>query len=261
MSSREDVKKEILKVFRKNVKGKRPDLRGFNSRHDGAEGDWLTKQMGLTVNGKNEPDFKGFEMKKESPKTTFGDWGPDSGLYIKTTSSPIPRLSRLEFLQIFGQPTADTSGRKVGRYSWSGTVFPKIGTINSFGQTLSVDSENNVNATYNFNEDQRPNKSKIVPHDLQVHDLTLVQWTSIGLKTRLERKFNNFGWFKCFKDENELYSGIQFGYPINFDTFIELVRLGDIFCDCGMYSTNPRPYMTWRANKNIWDSLAEETLY
>ena len=261
MSSRDVIKREILEVFRKSVKGKKPDLQGFNSRHDGAEGDWLTKQMGLTVNGKNEPDFKGFEMKKESPKTTFGDWGPDSGLYIKNSTSPIPRLSRIEFLNIFGQPSTDTSGRKVGRYSWSGTVFPKIGNVNSFGQTLRVDSKNNVNAVYSFTKDQRSNKSKLVPPDLQIQNLTLVQWTSIGLKTRLERKFNNFGWFKCFKDENGIYSGIQFGYPINFEIFIELVRLGSVFCDCGMYSTNPRPYMTWRANKNIWDSLAEETIY
>ena len=64
MSSRESIKQEILRKFRQEVKGMAPDLREFNSRHDGAEGDWLTKRMGLTVNGKNEPDFKGFEMKK-----------------------------------------------------------------------------------------------------------------------------------------------------------------------------------------------------
>ena len=62
---RDQIKREILKIFNKNVKGKVPDLSKYNRSHDGAEGDWLTKAMGLTVNGKNEPDFKGFEMKKD----------------------------------------------------------------------------------------------------------------------------------------------------------------------------------------------------
>ena len=69
-SHREEIKREILSTFNKNVKGKIPDLSTYNRSHDGAEGDWLTISMGLTVNGKNEPDFKGFEMKKDSKKTT-----------------------------------------------------------------------------------------------------------------------------------------------------------------------------------------------
>jgi hypothetical protein len=255
---RDKIKREILEQFNLHVKGRAPDLRNYNARHDGAEGDWLTRQMGLTVNGRNEPDFKGFEMKKESPKTTFGDWGPDTGLFVKTKSKPNPRLSRNDFLQIFGQPSSDTSGRKAGRYSWSGSVFPKVHSINSFGQHLEVDFERNVNALYYYSKDQRKVKSAVVPPDLQKEKLILVQWSAEGLQRRLERKFNTFGWFKCLKDETGRYSQIQFGYPINFPTFIDLVKSGDVFCDCGMYSTNPRPYMTWRANKNIWDSLSEE---
>jgi DNA (cytosine-5)-methyltransferase 1 len=56
---------------------------------------------------------------------------------------------------------------------------------------------------------------------------------------------------------NGRYEKVQFGKPINFESFISMARRGDVFCDCGMYSTNLRPYMTWRASKNIWNSLAE----
>ena len=133
---RDQIKREILKIFNKNVKGKVPDLSKYNRSHDGAEGDWLTKAMGLTVNGKNEPDFKGFEMKKDSAKTTFGDWSPNFTLYKKIKNSPKPRLTRNEFLQIFGRKSPDPTGRKSGRFSWSGTVFPTVHSVNEYGQIM-----------------------------------------------------------------------------------------------------------------------------
>ena len=95
-SERNRIKREILEVFEKKVKGQKPDLSKFNKAHDGAEGDWLTKRMGLTVNGKNEPDFKGFEMKKNSVKTTFGDWQPNYAIYIKETKNKEPRTMSAE---------------------------------------------------------------------------------------------------------------------------------------------------------------------
>ena len=256
-SERNRIKREILEVFEKKVKGQKPDLSKFNKAHDGAEGDWLTKRMGLTVNGKNEPDFKGFEMKKNSVKTTFGDWQPNYAIYMKETKNKEPEISRLEFLKTFGHPSKDTDGKKKGRYSWSGTVFPSVKGINDVGQVMSVDEFNNVKALYFFSKDKRNNKLHLIPQKFQLDELVIAQWNSESLKLRLERKFNNLGWFKCLTNEDGVYTEIQFGLPINFDIFIRLVRTGDVFCDCGMYSTNPRPYMQWRANKNIWDSLSE----
>lgn len=256
-NQRDGIKKEILSTFNERVKGQIPDLSAFNKNHDGAEGDWLTVSMGLTVNGKNEPDFKGFEMKKDSEKTTFGDWQPDFSLYKKPSKGLNAALTREDFLKIFGQKSKDQSGRKLGRYSWSGKVFPSVKATNSFGQIMKIDNKGNVKALYNFSQDSRNNKSKIVPNELQIDDLVLAEWTAGNLKYRLERKFNKLGWFKCLTDSDGRYVSIQFGKPINFDSFISLARTGDIFCDCGMYSTNPRPYMNWRAAKNIWDLLAE----
>ena len=258
MSSHRDlIKRELLEVFEKNVKGKIPDLSQFNKKHDGREGDWLTIQMGLKVNGKNEPDYKGFEMKTDSPKTTFGDWSPTTAIYKKPEKGTKPKLERDNFLTIFGHKHPDTEGRKAGRYSWCTPIFPNSQEFNNQGQIIKVDNSSNVIAYYYYSKDKRLNKAKLVPVELQVDELILAKWDAKNLKSKLEKKFNKLGWFKCIKDKSGKYEKIQFGNPINFENFIKLVKTGDIFCDSGMYSQNSRPYMNWRASKNIWTSLAE----
>lgn len=253
---RDEIKSIIERRFEDNVKGRIPDLTGFNRGHDGAEGDWLTKQMGLTVNGKNEPDFMGFEMKKDSPKTTFGDWSPDLSPY-KRISGQKAELPRDEFLRIFGSPKSDPDPRKNGRYSWSGEVFPKVGRVNKFGQTLVVNELGDIQALYSFDLDEREDKELIVPEFCKKKDFQIALWKHETMKERVERKFNQLGWFKLVKDKEGRYVEIHYGLPINFESFIEMVRAGDVFCDCGMHQGNARPYMTWRASHQIWDSLRE----
>ena len=254
---RKAVRSLIEARFEKYVKGLKPDLTSYNSKHDGAEGDWLTKQMGLTVNGKNEPDFLGFEMKKDSAKTSFGDWSPDKALYLSPKRGIKSALTRSEFLRIFGTPKQHAEAYKDGRYSWSGEVFPTVRGINKFGQLMKVDDSRDIKAMYFHGSDKRPNKDVIVPRQYQEDDVILAHWTSEKLRQRLERKFNQLGWFKCLKDSSGHYSELQFGKPINYENFINLVISGDIFCDCGMYEGNARPYMNWRANHHIWDLLSE----
>lgn len=244
------IKAEIVERFEGHVKGKRPNPSGYNSAHDGWEGDWLTRQMGLTVNGNNEPDFKGFEMKKDSAKTTFGDWSPNEAQYLGRP----PRMSRDEFLILFGAPNP----LKNNRYSWSGSVFPKIGQINHFGQSLFVDSNKNIIANYQYSKDQRHMKHQLIPIEFQSESLILAKWFSNFLKEKLERKFNQLGWFKLVTNDDGIYTSIQFGGPINYEAFISLVLSGDIFLDCGMHQGNRRPYMTWRASKQIWSHLSED---
>jgi hypothetical protein len=98
--NREVTKSLIEERFETYVKGLVPDLSNFNSKHDGAEGDWLTKKMGLTVNGRNEPDFNGFEMKKDSRKTSFGDWAPDKALYKSERKGKKAELERSELKRL-----------------------------------------------------------------------------------------------------------------------------------------------------------------
>jgi hypothetical protein len=254
---RKVVRSLIEERFEKFVKGQKPDLTGYHSGHDGAEGDWLTKKMGLTVNGKNEPDFQGFEMKKDSAKTTFGDWSPDFALYLAPKRGVKPELSRSEFLKIFGTPKAHPEPRKNGRHSWSGEVFPTVKGVNKYGQIMKVEESGDIKALYFHNSDQRPDKKNVVPKKYQSEGVVLAHWTSDRLRLRLERKFNQLGWFKCLKDSSGCYSELQFGRPINYEAFLKMVISGDVFCDCGMYDGNSRPYMTWRANHRIWDLLKE----
>lgn len=255
---REVVKSLIEERFETFVKGLRPDLSLFNSLHDGAEGDWLTKKMGLTVNGKNEPDFLGFEMKKDSRKTSFGDWAPDIALYKSRGLGIAPELPRVEFLKIFGTPKVHREPRKNGRYSWSGEVFPTVKGVNKFGQVMRVERTGDISATYRYEMDKRQGRDKLIPTQYRRGEIILAKWTNEKLKSRLERKFNQLGWFKCIKDSSGCYSHLQFGKPINYENFLSLVVSGDIFCDCGMYDGNSRPYMTWRASHRVWDLLTED---
>lgn len=78
------------------------------------------------------------------------------------------------------------------------------------------------------------------------------------MKTKVERKFNNKGWFKCYKDRAGLFTHIGFGNPINYSDWVKLVRAGIVFFDSGMYAGNKRPYSQWRANNNYWDALVTE---
>ena len=234
------IKKEIIKLFNLKIRGKIPNLSGRNSRHNGGCGHWLEREMGLTPNGNNAPDFKGFEMKTGTrSKTTFGDWSPD---YF-----------------IFKDENYGAIGRKNNRHSWSGSPVPKVNAINDFGQILVVDSKNNILAKYFFSKDKRLNKSRIVPGSMQLDDLVIAGWDQASISEKLERKFNQDGWFKCNIDSDGRYSSIVFGAPLSFQRWIEFVKSGDVFFDSGMYDGNLRPYAQWRASNEFWDGLIIST--
>ena len=147
-------KQTIINLFRENIKGRKADLTGYTGRHDGKEGHWLERQMGIDPNNDNEADILGFEMKKDTARiTTFGDWSPDKALWKNDTPNPdIPKLDRdTEFLEFFGKPNP----LKNNRCSWSGEPAPVIARYNRFGQTLRVDDNDNILALYSFSKDQR----------------------------------------------------------------------------------------------------------
>lgn len=250
--SREEIKRKIITLFDKKVRGKKSDTTSSNTGHDGKDGHWLETQMGIAHNGNNAPDIDGFEMKNHTTsKTTFGDWSPDYSLFKKK----VKILTRDQFLQIFGAPNIE----KESRYSWSGKPCPKINNFNEFGQKLEIDDHNNILTVYSFKKDKRVGKVKIVPKDLQQDRLIIASWSAELMKKRVEKKFNKLGWFKCNKNSEGVYTNIVFGDPINFKTWIAGVKKGLIFFDSGMYAGNPRPYSQWRANNNYWESLITDT--
>ena len=102
-------KELIIELFKKNVKGKIPNVEGKNERHDGRRGHWLEQRFGIAANADNEADLWGYELKNETTsKTTFGDWS--ANIYVFTSS----RYSELfdgeskhekqdSFVKIFGK--------------------------------------------------------------------------------------------------------------------------------------------------------------
>jgi hypothetical protein len=76
-------KELILDRFNSHIKGKIYETENSNIKHCGKEGHWLEKQMNLDHNNRNEPDLYGYEMKKESPKITFGDFSASEYLFSK----------------------------------------------------------------------------------------------------------------------------------------------------------------------------------
>ena len=245
---RDYVKSQILRVFEDRVKGRMPDLARMNQSHDGREGDWLTKEMGLTVNGLNAPDFQGFEMKKDSKgKTSFGDWGPDEAIY----KGPKKLLDRDTFLEMFGAPNP----KKANRYSWSGRVFPNLIDFNYAGQKMVIEDDG-IKIFYDSKFDTRHSRAASMYESL----ISLALWKHDSLKQKVESKFNQLGWFRCLKNSEGRYDKIVFGQPINYEKFLQLFAKGSIFLDCGMHQGNSRPYMTWRAKNNVWDELAEKDL-
>jgi hypothetical protein len=250
-ATRDQIIKKIVTLFTKNVRGRSSDTSRSNQNHDGKDGHWLETQMGITHNGNNAPDIFGFEMKNHtSTKTTFGDWSPDYAVYKKKVNL----MSRDTFLRTFGAPNV----KKENRYSWSGKPCPKINTFNSFGQKLEVDSNNNILVIYSFKEDKRSDKKSIIPKDFQKGPVVIVSWSAELMKKRVEKKFNNLGWFKCTKNTEGVYTNIVFGNPITFDNWIKGVKKGLVYFDSGMYQGNVRPYSQWRADNKYWDSLIVE---
>lgn len=244
---------EIIERFRTHVKGQGIDLSAQTGSHDGKEGHWLEKRMGLKPNGKNEPDIFGYEMKKSATNISFGDWTATDYLFSKkrkTDVLPALKLTRAEFLKSFGQPNP----KKDNRLAWSGSCFPKVGDYNECGQKLVVDVQSGtVTAMYSSDRDGRSNKPKFE----LVGEFPIAFWSKAKLENHVLKKFGQRGFFVC-KKVGDAYQKIRFGPPITFEFFIQNMATGDIYIDSGMYDGNARNYSLFRASEKFWDTLIVE---
>lgn len=254
------AKEKLIKLFFKNIYGNSPNIDNYNVKHSGAKGHWLEKKLGKKPDANNEADFWGWELKNHtsSGKTTYGDWSANEYIFNKNN---IYEINRDEFFNFWGKPNM----KKNNRLSWSGIPVPRIPNkkYTKYGQMMYLDNDQNIIIKYNFSKDERSNKNKIVPQKFQLEDLILAKWYGFeknnvtkkdALETKVHKKFNQKGWFKCIM-ENNVYTKIIFGRPMNFDTWISNLRNGDIFFDSGMYKGNIRPYSMWRSNNTFWDKL------
>jgi len=94
---------------------------------------------------------------------------------------------------------------------------------------------------------------------MQIDNLVIAKWKYETLKIKVERKFNQNGWFTCLKNSDGVYHQISFGKPMNFKSWIFLFKDRVIFFDSGMYQGNIRPYSQWRATTSFWHTLITDT--
>ena len=250
-------KEEIIDRFRKNVLAKKADLSEYTQGHDGKEGHWLEKKMGVKPNSDNKPDLFGYEQKHGSSKTTYGDWSPAKAIWSTRGNEPaqaeVPQLDRdKQFLPIFGAITDPAKGR----YSWCIPTSPRIDEYNHGGQILEINDTEDILIRYSYSKDQRQNKR--VPDNLQREDLILALWERDHIRKKVEDKFNCNGWYKIDKNRQGKYTSIGFGEPFNYRQWLDLVRSGEAYFDSGMHQGNPRPYANWRSGNNVWDLLVTE---
>ena len=144
---------------------------------------------------------------------------------------------------------------KNDRYSWSGTCVPKYNIWNSNGQTLTIAENNDIIAYYSFSKDTRQRKSEFPDH-LKRDDIVIAIWKNENMKTKIENKFNQKGFFICNKLINT-YDKIYFGKPFTFEYFIECIKNKSIIFDSGMYDGNNRNYSQFRGS-HFWDDLIVE---
>lgn len=245
-----NIEAEIEDIFRRKLLGR--GMQEINNNHDGAVGNWLESQFGIEANSSNNPDFKGYELKKPTRnKTTFGDWSADRYAF----SSDLDLCSREEFMRFFGSPNES------GRLSWSGACVPKVSSWNTYGQRLWVSDEGDIFAVYSYARDLRPEKQSVIPAYFQNGNRAIAAWRHESLREKVNNKFNQHGWFSVRINERGLIESLVFGQPFDFDFWIANVRKGKIYLDSGMMDgTNKRPYSNWRANNDFWDALIVRTV-
>lgn len=256
-----DNKSKIIETFNNNVKNKQIDISSSNKKHDGAEGHWLEKQMGLKPNGKNQPDIHGYEMKKENSKITFGDYAASE--YIFSAKKPIineknkwtndkVNMTTNEFIKTFG-----TLKESKNRYSWSGSCVPTYDTWNDCGQKLVISENNDICIYYSYSKDKRELKNNF-PEYLKQDDLLIVIWLKDKLSKNINDKFNKNGFFIC-KKTNNCFNQICFGPPLSYELFIDNIKKKNIIFDSGMVTGNSRKYSHFRGTGKFWNTLITDT--
>ena len=250
-----EEKEKIIKRFYEKVKGRKPE--NLKASHDGAEGHWLEDCMGVKHNASKEPDISGYEMKKSSSKISFFDLSASEYLFSKhkvvinkanNWETGKFFISKQQFIRYFG------TNKK--RYSWSGKCFPIYGSYNFCGQIITTSDTNDICIYYSHSKDQR--KDVDIPEFLKRENVLIAIWTQEKLRTHINRKFNNKGFFIC-KKTNSIYDKLCFGKPFDFKYFMENFKNRTIFIDSGMVDGNSRNYSTFRSTpKDFWNELIIE---
>lgn len=242
---REKTKREIIRMFRERVRGRRyTDC--VSSAHCGAEGHWLERQFGIRPNSRVDADYKGFELKADSPKVSVGDWTADEYLYNRSA----PHLQRIngnkhiymdknEFIRTFGYK----NDSRDGRFGWAGRASPRYNVWNACGQCLVVCPEShNLYVVYSYRRDCRVTRDA-VPDQFKTGYVAIVMWSAHALRAKIDLKWNQNGFFQVRKDgtrRNAAYHELIFSRPFDYEYFVEGIRQRQVVFESGMVENNNR---------------------
>jgi hypothetical protein len=260
----DDDKSYIIDIFNKNIRGITIDTSDKNMKHCGKEGHWLESRMGIIHNSKNEPDIRGYEMKKGSSKITLGDFSASEYAFSRegkrerininnNWTNENASITRTQFIRYFGNPNPE----KNNRYSWSGRCVPTYNEWNANGQILSISDDNDIIIYYSYSKDTRDIKESF-PNFLKSDHLMIAIWYSEKMESHINKKFNKKGFFMC-KKVGDTYNKICFGKIFNFNYVIECIKNKKIIFDSGMYEGNSRNYSQFRGSGScFWNELIIE---
>jgi len=166
--------------------------------HACEEGHWLEERFCVQRNAHKSADCFGYEIKKASDKITFGDWSADeyifrSGVVLlqHNTHVPIDALDRNMFMCLFG-----TYHTEKKRFSWSGSSCPKMNEMNSYGQMMVMDPQENIYIIYSphfdiFGADK--------PSWVWLREVTVLAfWSRAKIHQHVCQKFNQRGFIFYF---------------------------------------------------------------
>lgn len=243
---------QLKKLFDKNLKGK---IYNVNNNFHGSEGHFVEKCLGIENNSKNEPDYKGWEIKLKSKKINFGDWNASGYLfkqdkYMKLFNNIPININRDDFMKFFG-----TYNIIKNRWAWSGKCIPKINTWNYNGTIMIIDKYSNIYILYSNEKDKRQiNLPKLI---IKQKFIILQYWKNEKIQKYIENKFNKNG-FILFEKENNIYKNMLIGKNIDMKLFIYLLKNKEIIFDSGMYQGNSRHYSKFRASDKLFSKLIIE---
>ena len=237
---------KIIQIFNYNVKGK--SCPTSKSIFNGSEGHWLEKKMGVVPNSDNKPDLLGYEMKTQSPATTFIDKQTDAKFYEGKRWTSRQRDIKEKWWKLFER--TNSKPNKVG--GW------KIEKWDCDGQCLKVTGDNSICVIYNYSKDGRADKEqRMTSHYKDNADHIIAKWEGSSLKKCIENKFNQKGFFICKKNREGIYEKICFGECIRFNYWINQFKKGEIYYD-GYSSLNGRWRGTFRASSRWWNKHITE---
>lgn len=263
---RDIVRGELEVMFDARLRGIRyQDVRPtILKRHNGEEGHFVEHTFGMKPNSRVTADYKGFEIKIVSPKTSILDKIADEYLFSQNGAPTLAKINgprhlyidKNHFIRTFGMPNT----AKGERFAWSGRATPTYNAWNRCGQTLAVcPISNNFYVVYSYHQDRRTFARDCVPDVFKEGYIAIATWYAGVMRERIDGKWNVHGFCMPVKSPSGVYQRLAFGRPFGFEHFVRSFKQGAIRFDSGLVenSAKSRSCSKFRGNTAFISELFE----